>query len=114
MSRMTYFLTMVFVFLLWCLFVCGQIDISCKKLTPGGSVLALDTFSVLKILCLGLKDTLQEVFKDTFHQKLTSGGSVMGLMVPHRKWFSLNDTRQVVLSTLLNIVKEYQSININV
>ena len=58
------------VFLLWCPFVClffyGQI-ILYKKLTPDGSVLASkDTFSVLMILCLGLKDTLQEVLIDTF------------------------------------------------
>ena len=56
----------------------------CKKLTPGGCVLALkilltDTFSVLMILCLGLKDTLQEVLKDTLCKKLTPGGSVLTL-----------------------------------
>ena len=46
-----------------CFSVCGQIDILCKKLTPGGSVLAL------KIL--------QEVLKDSSCKKLTPGGSVL-------------------------------------
>ena len=42
-----------------CLLACEQIDISCKKLTPDGSVLCLNIF-------FSLNDTLQEVLKDTF------------------------------------------------
>ena len=58
MSRATYLLTMMFV---W-----GQINILCKKLTPGGSA-----GIALKIL--------QEVLKDTFCKKLRPGGSVLTL-----------------------------------
>ena len=87
LAEWLYLLTMV---VFACLFACGQIDILCKKLTPGGFVLAL------KVLPEVLKDTFykklapggcvltlkipKEVLKDTFCKKLTTGGSFLGLV----------------------------------
>ena len=78
-------------------FVCSWTDILWKKLAPDGSVLAFkillkDTFSVLMILCLGLKDTLEAMLNDVFCAKWLCPG--------------LNDTTQEVL----NDTPEYQRI----
>ena len=49
-----------------CLLTCRQIDILCRKLPPGGSVLVLKTVQEMLGDTFSLNHTLPELLKDTY------------------------------------------------